>query len=117
MSTRSETPLIGCCTRCAQLFDDCRCPEGDRRRVKWTAPSGDGNDRGRKFLERFIPRRRAFVAPQFYAAVRSGISDPEAVCDAVARSMRARLTAAYDSDERAKVTDLLDALRMFGEEA
>lgn len=29
-------PLYGVCKGCGRLFDQCHCPEGDRRRAKWS---------------------------------------------------------------------------------
>lgn len=112
-----KTPMIGVCPRCAELFDECRCEEGERRRRRWMAGDTGENDPGKAFLNRFENRRKSFVAPQFYTAVRSGITDAETVCKAVERSMERRLRDAHSQDEREKVTLLLDALRMFPDEA
>lgn len=117
MTARTDTPLIGVCTRCGQLFDECHCEEGNRRRATWSKPTNDEDDPGRAFLRRFVAKRRAFVAPQFYAAVRSGITEPEEICKTVRESMARRLSTANDADTREKVSLLLDALTMWPDEA
>lgn len=74
-----ELPMIGCCSRCAQLYDECTCEESARRRQQWLAGDTGANGPGKAFLNRFAN--------------------------------------ACSADEREKATLLLDALRMFPDEA
>lgn len=40
--TLARTPIIGVCTHRGHLFEDCQCPERERRRQRWLSERKQG---------------------------------------------------------------------------